>query len=101
MIQREIYQVTANIVDANGTFNALTGYPKTFDSKSYDNDLGKTMQRAYGQWHQALADMSKIDTRQLQVASIIRMSDGVQVENARFGYLYPLPEPEAEGENQA
>lgn len=96
MIQREIYQVIANIVDANGTFNPLTGYPKTFDSKSYDNDLDKTMQRAYGQWHQALADMSKVDTRQLQVASVLRMSDGVQVECARFGYLYPLPEPEAE-----
>lgn len=96
MIQREIYQVIANIVDANGTFNPLTGYPKTFDSKSYDNDLDKTTQRAYGQWHQALADMSKVDTRQLQVASIIRMSDGVQVENARFGYLHPLTEPEAE-----
>ena len=96
MIQREIYQVIANIVDANGTFNPLTGYPKNFDSKSYDNDFEKTRQRAYGQWHQALADMSKVDTRQLQVASIIRMSDGVQVENARFGYLQPLPDPEAE-----
>jgi len=93
MKQREIYQVLANIVDANGTFNALTGYPKTFDSKSYDNDLDKTRQRAYGQWHQALADMSKVDTRELQVASIIRMSDGVQVEYARFGALKPLPDP--------
>lgn len=93
MVQREIYQVIANIVDANGTFNPLTGYPKTFDSRSYDNDLDKTMQRAYGQWHQALADMSKVDTRELQVAGIIRMSDGVQVEYARFGYLHPLPDP--------
>lgn len=93
MKQREIYQVLANIVDANGTFNPLTGYPKTFDSKSYDNDLDKTRQRAYGQWHQALADMSKVDTRELQVASIIRMSDGVQVEYARFGALKPLPDP--------
>lgn len=93
MKQREIYQVLANIVDANGTFNALTGYPKTFDSKSYDHDMEKTRQRAYGQWHQALADMSKVDTRELQVASIIRMSDGVQVEYARFGALKPLPDP--------
>lgn len=98
MIQREIYQVTANIVDANGTFNPLSGYPKTFDSKSYDNDLEKTRQRAYGEWHQALADMGKRDDRQLQIASLVRISDGVQVENARFGYLQPLPEPEEETE---
>lgn len=96
MIRREIYQVNANIVDANGTYNPLSGYPQIFDSKNYGNDLDKTMQRAYGQWHQALADMSKVDTRQLQVASIIRMSDGVQVENARFGYIHPLPDPDAE-----
>ena len=98
MIQREIYQVIAHIVDANGTFNPLTGYPKIFDSKSYDNDTEKTRQRAYGEWHNALADMAKIDTRQLQVASIIRMSDGVQIENARYGYLHPLPDPEPEAE---
>lgn len=94
MIQREIYQVTAHIVDANGTFNPLSGYPETFDSKRYDNDLDKTMQRAYGQWHQALADMSKIDTRELQIAGIIRVSDGVQIEYARFGALKDLPDPE-------
>ena len=98
MIQREIYQVTANIVDANGTFNPLSGYPKTFDSKSYDNDLDKTIQRAYGQWHQALADMSKIDTREVQIAGIIRVSDGVQIEYARFGALKDLPDPEPETE---
>ena len=92
-MNREIYIVKAYIVDANGTFNPLTGYPMTFDSKNYNHDLEKTRQRAYGQWHQALADMSKIDTRQLQVASIIRMSDGLQIERARFGYLHPLPDP--------
>ena len=42
MIQREIYQVIANIVDANDTFNPLSSYPKTFDSKNYDNDINKT-----------------------------------------------------------
>lgn len=98
MITREIYLVIANIIDANGTYNPLLGYPQIFDSKNYNNDLDKTVQRAYGQWHQALADMSKVDTRQLQVASIIRMSDGVQIENARYGYLHPLPDldPDAE-----
>lgn len=98
MIQREIYQVTANIVDANGTFNPLTGYPKNFDSRSYNNDTEKARQRAYGEWHQALADMSKVDTREVQIAGIIRVSDGVQIECARFGALKDLPDPEPEAE---
>ena len=100
MIRREIYQVTANVVDANGAFNPLTGYPKSFDSKNYDNDIEKAKQRAYGEWHHALADMSKIDTREVQIAGIIRVSDGMQIEYAHFGALKDLPDPEPEEETE-
>lgn len=95
-MKREIYQVYANIVDANGTFNALSGYPKLFDSKNYGNDLDKTQQRAYGEWHSALSDMAKVDTRQVQIAGIIRVSDGMQIALERMGALAELPDPEAE-----
>jgi len=90
---REIYEVYANIVDANGSYNALSGYPKTFDSKNYDHDLDKTRQRAYGEWHSALAAMAKVDTRQVQLAGIIRVSDGMQIALERMGALAELPDP--------
>jgi len=89
---REIYEVYAKVVDANGTYNTLTGYPKTFDSRSYDNDLEKTKQRAYGEWHEALGSMSKIDTRQVQFAMIIRASDGMQIECSCIGALAEVSE---------
>ena len=92
-MKREIYEVYANIVDANGSYNALSGYPKTFDSKNYDNDLYKTRQRAYGEWHSALAAMAKVDTRQVQIAGIIRVSDGMQIALERMGALAELPDP--------
>ena len=95
-MKREIYEVYANIVDANGSYNALSGYPKTFDSKNYGNDLYKTRQRAYGEWHSALAAMAKVDTRQVQLAGIIRVSDGMQIALERMGVLAELPDPEAE-----
>ena len=95
-MKREIYEVYANIVDANGSYNALSGYPKTFDSKNYGNDLDKTRQRAYGEWHSALAAMAKVDTRQVQLAGIIRVNDGMQIALERMGALAELPEPEAE-----
>ncbi|MBR2657326.1 MAG: hypothetical protein IKD58_12730 [Loktanella sp.] len=95
-MKREIYEVYANIVDANGSYNALSGYPKTFDSKNYGNDLDKTRQRAYGEWHSALAAMAKVDTRQIQLAGIIRVSDGMQIALERMGALAELPDPEAE-----
>jgi hypothetical protein len=94
MVCREIYVVTAYIVDANGTFNALTGYPKTFDSKNYGHDLDKTRQRAYGDWHDVLGAMCKVDTREVQIAGIVRVSDGMQIESARIGNLKELPDPE-------
>ena len=95
-MQREIYEVTAKVVDANGTFNTLTGYPKVYDSRNYDNDLAKTLQRARGGWHEALDAMSKIDTRQVQFATIIRVSDGVQIALEKIGALADLPDPEPE-----
>lgn len=89
---REIYEVYAKVVDANGTYNTLTGYPKTFDSRSYDNDLEKTKQRAYGEWHEALGAMAKIDSRQVQFAMIIRASDGMQIECSCIGALAEVSE---------
>ena len=93
-MQREIFEVSANVVDANGTFNALTGYPKTYDSRSYNNDIEKTLQRARGGWHEALDAMCKVDTRQVQFAMIIRVSDGLQIALETVGQLAELPDPE-------
>ena len=47
-MQRQIFEVYAKVVDANGAYNTLSGYPKVFDSKLYDNDIGKALQRARG-----------------------------------------------------
>lgn len=96
-MRREIYQVSAMVVDANGTFNNLSGYPKIFDSRSYDNDIEKTMQRAKGDWNEVLGAMAKIDTRQVQVAFVTRISDGLQIFGDVIGRIADLPDPEPEG----
>lgn len=82
---REIYEVIAKVVDANGSYNDLTGYPKVFDSKQYEDNVYKTENRARGAYHDALGAMCKIDTRQLQFASIIRASDGLQIATSIIG----------------
>ena len=89
-MRREIYEVHAKIVDANGTYNSLADYPKLFDSKNYGNDIDKTLQRARGSWHAALDAMALVDTRQVQEAYIIRVSDGLQIELERIGKLAEL-----------
>lgn len=89
---REIYEVYAKIVDANGTYNTLSGYPKTYDSNGYDGDIEKTMQRAYGGYYECLGAMCKVDSRQIQFAMLLRASDGMQIEKKCIGKFQEEPE---------
>ena len=95
-MQREIFEVRASIVDANGAYNQLSGYPKTFDSHNYDDDISKARSRAYGEWHEVLGAMCKRDDRQQQIAQIIRVSDGLVLESSSLGRIADLPDPEPE-----
>lgn len=93
-MKRIIYEVTAKVVDSNGNYNTLTGYPKTFDSRNYDNDLDKTLQRANGEYYDCLGAMCKRDDRQMQFAMIIDASTGLQIAGSAIGKLSDLPDPE-------
>lgn len=95
-MRHEIYMVNACIVDANGTFSQLSGYPKAFDSKHYNNDVDKALARAYSDYHEVLGAMYKSETRQVQIAEVIQMSTGLVLELRRVGTLAELPDPEAE-----
>lgn len=93
-MQRNIYVVNAFVVDANGTFNVLTGYPKTFDSRSYGNDVDKTLRRAEGAFAECYGAMCKVDTRQLQSVMLLS-SDGQMIDHKHIGRIADLPDPEA------
>ena len=94
---RQIFIVDAHIVDANGTFNYLSGYPKTFDSRSYNNDIDKTQIRAIGDASDVFGDMCKVDTRQLQTV-VVMTADGFVVEKRSIGKIADIPEPTPEPE---
>ena len=91
---RQIFIVTAQIVDANGVFNFLDGYPKKFDSRSYGDDIDKTQRRAVGDMSEAWGAMCKVDTRQIQTVSLNTV-DGFQLERRTMGG-FPSDEPEEE-----
>lgn len=97
-MQREIFEVYAKIMSAGGNYTTLGGYPKMFDSMSFDNDIDKARKRAYGAWHAVLGEMYAIDTRPLQIAMILRASDGVQEIVERVGDMPEIPDPEPEPE---
>lgn len=81
---RQIFIVDAHIVDANGTFNYISGYPKRFDSNSYDNDIDKTQRRAEGDMSETWGAMCKVDTRQIQTVTLSTV-DGFQIERKTMG----------------
>lgn len=92
-MQRQIFIVNAYVVDANGTFSNLPNYPKTFDSKNYDNDIDKARRRAIGDASETFGAMCKRDDRQLQMV-MVTAADGFQVEKRSIGQIAELPDPE-------
>ena len=97
-VKREIYVVNAFVVDANGTMNQYTGYPKSFDSRNYDHDIAKAMKRAKGEWHEVMGAFEKRDDRQLQFANMTELSTGMVLYYGVEGQIAPVvvPDPEPE-----
>ena len=90
---RNFFLVNAYIVDANGTYNVISGYPKLFDSKNYENDIDKALKRAQGDFAEAWGAMCKRDDRQLQVVTLTQ-SNGALIDRKCDGFLSEPEEPE-------
>ncbi len=91
---RNIFIVNAQIVDANGAFNTLSGYPKNFDSNSYSGNVDKAKKRAEGEFSECWGAMCKRDDRQIQV---VILSDvfGNQLDKKSMGDFPAEEEPQA------
>ena len=96
-MERKIYEVYAKVVDANGNYSTLDGYPKAFDSRNYENDTEKTLKRAKSEFAACESTMYKNDTRQLQTV-ILMGADGFILKCTTIGAIAPLPDPEPEPE---
>lgn len=90
---REIFIVTAHIVDANGTFNVLDGYPKKFDSQNYGGDIEKTRRRAEGDFSEVWGAMCKRDDRMIQTV-ILQTVGGTQIDYKTSGGFPDNSQPE-------
>lgn len=93
---RNIYIVTAEIVDANGTFNYLSGYPKTFDSRSYQDNVDTAKKRAEGDMFETWGAMCKRDDRQIQAVSLSDVYGNLIEKKSMGDFPENQPEPEPE-----
>lgn len=97
-MKRVIFEVYAKVVDANGSYNTLTGYPKVFDSRHYSGDVDKTRRRAEGEFHETVGAMCKRDDRQVQTVLLMDAA-GVMYMVETMGEMPEEPDPEPESEN--
>ena len=94
---RNIFTVDAWIIDANGTYNKLSGYPKNFDSRSYNDDTEKALKRAMGDFAEVYGAYCKRDDRLMQTV-VIYQANGALIDRKCLGtQMEPTPvEPEPE-----
>lgn len=98
--ERQIFIVYATVVDANGAYNPLSGYPKSFDSKNspYNGDIDMCLRRATADWHEVIGAMLKRDDRQQQTA-VLMTSDGRTIgQPFHTGSIAPVVVPDSEPE---
>ena len=90
-MKRQIFEVYAKVVDATGAYNTLSGYPKSFDSRTYGGDISKTLKRATGEFCDTFGAMCKNDTRQLQTV-ILMSADGFVIKKETIGAIEDDPD---------
>lgn len=90
----EIFIVHAHIIDANGAFHELDGYPKAFRSAQYDDDVEKTRQRALGDYHDVMGAFGKRDDRLIQCAFVMQASNSSVIALGQYGKFPEPPDPE-------
>ena len=93
-MKRQVYEVYAKVMDANGNYNTLSGYPKVFDSHSYNDDIDKALLRATGAFASCWSDMCAIDSRQLQMVMLMT-ADGFVIDKKVIGAIDDLPDEDS------
>ena len=99
-MKREIYEVVAKAIDASGGYNNLNGYPISFDSHQNGDSLEKARYKAYAAFDSAgsAGYTAAQSGRPLTIVSIMRISDGKQLDKKVIGTMPLLPDPEPEPE---
>ena len=63
---KNIFIVDAYQVDGSGTFAHISGFPKTFNSESYQGDVDTALKRATGAFASAWSGFCGVDNKQIQ-----------------------------------
>ena len=96
---RVIYIVNATQVVTSenhpeGLFSVMSGYPKNFDSRTYDGDTEKAFRMAEAEYLSKLASILQADNPARAMATVtLERADGVSVYHRCIGAMPVEPEP--------
>ena len=110
---RQIYivncsQVVTSETHPEGVYSVISGYPKTFDSRSYgateqnpNGDEENALMIAKSAFHSQLSSLEASDTRAAWCVTLER-ADGTQIMREKWGAFPDMtpPEPEPETETE-
>lgn len=92
---RNIFIVNATVLDSNGNFSTVSGFPKRFDSESYSGNVDTALRRAKAAYHAQLAANYGVDNRLMQTVTL-ELANGQTMLRESEGAFPPDPEPEPE-----
>lgn len=92
-MSRNVFIVDAHQINGDGAYAHINGYPRTFDSESYDGDVDKALKRATGAFATAWAGFCAVDNMMLQNVTLSDIT-GFLIRKETVGKLSVEPEPE-------
>jgi len=95
---RSLFIVNATVVDANGNFSTVSGFPKRFDSNSYQGNEETALRRAKAAYHTQLGLNYAVDNRQMQTVTLSSADGRMILRDSEGWFVDPEPQPEPEPE---
>ena len=95
-------QVVTSESHPEGLFSVVSGYPKTFDSNSYDGDIALTMRKAKAEYFDRLGiNYDDVNPARVLKTVMLYNAKGETILHESIGdfpVIEPEPEPEEEPE---
>ena len=90
---RNVFIVDAYQINEEGAEAHISGYPKQFDSDSYDGNIDKALKRATGAFASAWSDFCAVDNMLIQSVTLTDIT-GFQIRKETVGRLPVDPQSE-------
>ena len=95
---RNIFIVNATQVNAQGQYSVVSGFPKSFDSESYDGNTDKALRRAKSAFYAQCSTNYATDGKIMQTVTLEQANGQMIMRDSEGRFPEPETEPEEEPE---